>query len=206
MKGRYDTTANASVNTTFDQVLRQHWSCCQVVRGGLVAAGVALLSAPAFPLPGQHTEASTPLFAFQGLPVSQADQVIVPPGYTAQMLYAWGEPISDGPAFKPDASNTAADQMVQAGMSHDGIYFFPLPMGTVFWPSTTNTPMMGCCMSAAWSPGLRRKSQKSQAAHGVSIIEVACAGGKWQVIRPSTYARRITARTPIRACRATTLH
>jgi secreted PhoX family phosphatase len=129
MKGRYDTTANASVNTTFDQVLRQHWSRRQVVRGGLVAAGVALLGAPAFPLPGQRAEASTPLFAFQGLPVSQADQVIVPPGYTAQVLYAWGEPISDGPAFKPDASNTAADHMVQAGYAPRRHLLLPAPHG-----------------------------------------------------------------------------
>jgi hypothetical protein len=36
---------------------------------------------------------------------------VVPPCYTAQVLYAWGDPISDGPAFKLDGSHTAEEQM-----------------------------------------------------------------------------------------------
>ena len=34
-------------------------------------------------------------------------------------------------------------------------------------------------------------------AHGVSVIEVQEHGGEWKVVRPSKYARRITADTPI---------
>ena len=30
------------------------------------------------------------------------------------------------PAFKPDASNSAAEQEAQMGMHHDGMHFFPL--------------------------------------------------------------------------------
>src|SRR5262245_54418590 len=96
MKGQYDTMANTSGNTTFHEVLRQYWSRRQVVRGGLVAAGTALLGGVALPLLNQRAEARTALFSFQGIAVSTADQVVVPPGYTAQVLYAWGEPISDG--------------------------------------------------------------------------------------------------------------
>jgi secreted PhoX family phosphatase len=46
-------------------------------------------------------------------------------------------------------------------------------------------------------PWTAEKVAKSQAAHGVSIIEVASADGRWQVVRPSTLARRITGRTPM---------
>ena len=56
--------------------------------------------------------------------------VVVPEGYTSRLFFAWGDPISDGPSFKPDASNTAADQAVQAGMHHDGMHFFSLPLGS----------------------------------------------------------------------------
>jgi uncharacterized protein len=44
-----------------------------------------------------------------------------------------------------------------------------------------------------WTP---EKVRKSQAAHGVAVIEVALAGGRWQMVRPSQYARRFTANTP----------
>jgi secreted PhoX family phosphatase len=47
---------------------------------------------------------------------------------------------------------------------------------------------------ANWSA---EKVRKSQNAHGASVIEVRQEGGRWQVIRPSRYARRVTAATPM---------
>jgi secreted PhoX family phosphatase len=38
--------------------------------------------------------------------------------------------------------------------------------------------------------------RKAQAAHGISVIEVEQQASGWQVVRPSRYARRITANTP----------
>src|SRR5262245_18511700 len=34
-----------------------------------------------------------PLLGFQGIPVSAADTVVVPSGYTAEVLIAWGDPV-----------------------------------------------------------------------------------------------------------------
>ena len=65
-------------------------------------------------------------FGFTSIPPSSADTVVVPDGYTAEVLIAWGDPVSDGPAFKPDASNSAADQAQQWGMHNDGIVYFPI--------------------------------------------------------------------------------
>jgi secreted PhoX family phosphatase len=45
---------------------------------------------------------------------------------------------------------------------------------------------------ANWSA---EKVRKSQAAHGVAIIEVEDKAGKWGVVNPSRFARRITANT-----------
>jgi secreted PhoX family phosphatase len=45
---------------------------------------------------------------------------------------------------------------------------------------------------ANWSA---EKVRKSQAAHGVAIIEVEDKAGKWEVVNPSRFARRITANT-----------
>jgi secreted PhoX family phosphatase len=129
--------------------------------------------------------------------------VVVPPGYVAEVLYAWGDPIGDGPAFKPDASNTITDQERQAGMHHDGIHYFPVPLG-----STSSSRGLlalnheytddGLLHPGGMEPRTPDKVAKSQAAHGVSIIEIAWTDDRWQVDRSSTLGRRITARTPMR--------
>ena len=48
-------------------------------------------------------------------------------------------------------------------MQHDGLQFFPLPLGSQnstrgLLASIMNTLTMACCMSVVWSPGQRRKS------------------------------------------------
>jgi hypothetical protein len=129
--------------------------------------------------------------------------VVVPVGYTVEVLLAWGDPVSDGPPFRPDASHTAAEQEQQAGMHHDALHFFPLPAGSqnsargllaINHEYTDERLLHGDGSSA----GSAERVAKSQAAHGVSIVEVARSGARWQVVRPSPYARRITARTPMR--------
>src|SRR5262245_56433189 len=123
-----DAVSNPTEHATFESVLDVRYSRRAVLTGGLVAAGIAILGTET--LRPDRARASDALLGFKGVPVSKADAVTVPPGYTAEVLYAWGDPIADGPAFKPDASNTIADQERQAGMHHDAIHFFPLPMGS----------------------------------------------------------------------------
>jgi uncharacterized protein len=41
---------------------------------------------------------------FSGVRVSATDDVSIAKGYRQQLFYAWGDPVSDGPAFRPDAS------------------------------------------------------------------------------------------------------
>src|SRR5262245_39467941 len=120
-----DGVSNPSANPSFDEILAGRLSRRDVLRGGLAAAGVAFLGSMG--VRGARPAAAADLFGFQSVPVSTADKVVVPPGYTAQVLYAWGDPISDGPEFKADATNTADEQARQAGMHHDGMHFFPLP-------------------------------------------------------------------------------
>jgi hypothetical protein len=155
------------------------------------------------PPDGAPDGATGPLLGFAAIAPSDADTVRVPSGYVASVLYAWGDPISDGPAFKQDASQDAEDQAVQAGMHHDGIHFFPLPAGS----SGSERGLLamnheytddGLLHPGGFEPWTAQKVAKSQAAHGVSIIEIERAGGRYRVVRPSRHARRITARTPIR--------
>lgn len=173
-----------------------------------LAAGSSLLSLLSIPdiaiAAASAGRATNPGSGFAAIAANSDDVVRVPPGYHLQLLIAWGDPISAGPAFRADASNSAADQAQQAGMHHDGMHFFPFVENGV--PSSTHGLM---CINheytddgllhkdgmVAWSV---EKTFKSQNAHGVSVIEVRRDRSGWQVVRPSGYARRITARTPIR--------
>src|SRR5687767_9972332 len=76
---------------------------------------------------------SGPRLGFKAVPATSADTLVVPEGYAASVMAAWGEPIGvagNMPAWRPDGSNSAADQEVQMGMHHDGIHFYPLDSGS----------------------------------------------------------------------------
>jgi uncharacterized protein len=172
-----------------------------LLRGGLGVAVTGLL-APMSALTGCATApASAPLLGFTSVPASTADTVLVPAGYSAQVLAPWGEAIGlsgANPAFKPDASNTAAEQEAQMGMHHDGIHFFPQDGSKsgllVMNHEYTDDGLLHTDGMKTWT---REKVRKSQAAHGVSVIEVKDKGGRWEIVRPSPWARRVTANTPM---------
>ena len=133
--------------------------------GGVAVAAAAAVSGCA------TTARSGPLLGFKSVPVSTADSVTVPDGYSAHTIAAWGEPVGlsgDSPAFKADASNSASDQEAQLGMHPDGM--------------------------ATWTAA---KVRKAQAAQGVSVVEVENKGARWEVVNPGPRARRITASTPM---------
>jgi len=148
------------------------------------------------------------LLGFTPIPTADLlDEVVVPEGYRAEVFYRWGDPISDGPAFNMDASNSAADQMQQAGMHHDALQYFPLPKGSesnehgllVMNHEYLDLDVIHTDGSHKHSPETYTadKVAKEQNAHGVSLIEVRQENGEWQIVRPSTYARRLTANTPM---------
>ncbi len=140
-----------------------------------------------------------PLIGFKGIAASAADELRLPDGYAAQVVFAWGDPVGDGPAFKADASNTAAEQGLQAGMHHDGMHYFPLAGSSTHGllcvnHEYTDDGLLHPDGMLSWSA---EKVAKAQAAHGVSVIEIRRDGDSWRVVRPSAHARRITAATPM---------
>ncbi|MDM9381701.1 PhoX family phosphatase [Chlorogloeopsis sp. ULAP01] len=152
----------------------------------------------------------------------EKDLVSVPEGYKVEVLVAWGDPIMPGaPNWRSDASQNAAAQEKQFGMHTDGMHYFPLRErsffgrkrtsnrgllcvnheytheeilhsdGLTFVPATETAPQLGL-------PGSQvtiEKVRKSQAAHGVSVVEIAKTSNSWKVNRNSPYGRRITANT-----------
>jgi uncharacterized protein len=118
-----------------------------------------------------------------------------------KLIAAWGEPVGvpgQMPAWKGDASHSADEQAVQMGMHHDGIHYYPLNHDNnngllVMNHEYTDDGMLHPGGLAPWTAD---KVKKSQAAHGVSVIEVAAKDGQWQMVRPSRFARRFTGNTP----------
>lgn len=187
----------------FDQLLQKQLSRRSVLQfslGAMLASAMPLSSATT--MLRNHAQ----LLGFK--PIATADlldEVVVPEGYRAEVFYRWGDPISAGPAFNMDASNNAADQMQQAGMHHDALQYFPLPKGSnnndhgllVMNHEYLDLDVIHTDGSHDHSPETYNadKVTKEQNAHGVSLIEVKQVDGQWQIIRPSNYARRLTANT-----------
>lgn len=196
MKTRDDCISNPAVTPSFAELvdLRRR----ALLQGVGAGAVVGLLPMPLLAA-ASAGRASHPGMGFAGVAVATDDAVRVPAGYILEVVHAWGDPVSAGPAFRSDAGNTADDQAQQAGMHHDGMHFFPLGGSSEHGllcvnHEYTDDGLLHPGGMADWSA---EKVRKSQAAHGVSVVEVRRQGGHWQVVRPSAYGRRITADTPI---------
>ena len=195
--------SNASSNATIYQISNP--ARRTLLRGGLGAAvGSLLSSAPGIATLGGCAvteEPSRPLLGFESVPVSTADTVTVPDGYSVHVIAQWGEPVGlrgENPAFRWDASNTAAEQEAQFGMHHDGIHYFAQAGSTsgllVMNHEYIDDGLLHPDGTTTWT---RDKVRKAQAAHGVSVVEVENKDGRWRVVRPSPWARRITPSTPM---------
>jgi secreted PhoX family phosphatase len=214
-----DNGSNDSNNETFQDVLEARLSRRGFLGSGLTAAaGLSLAGASAVlravPASAHGRPSRGPLLGFQGIDVSTADTVVVPRGYTAEVLVAWGDPVGAGPEFAPDGSNSADDQARQWGMHNDGLVYFPID-GSRHGLLAQNNEYAdeGLLFPDGVDNWNEEKTNKSLNAHGVSIIEIkrgphshrprwrsrgSQKDSDWHVVRPSRYARRITGQTPMR--------
>jgi len=160
------------------------------------ASGLTALQACANATPANS------LLGFSAIPPSTADTITLPPGYRYDVIAAWGEPvgmIEKMPAFANDASNSADEQALQFGMHHDGMQYFPIDGSRhgllVINHEYTDDGLLHATGMKNWND---ETVKKSQAAHGVSVVEIILKNDRWEIVRPSPYARRITANTPMR--------
>ena len=187
MKGQDDTSSNMSQNPAFSAIFTQALSRRRVLQGGLLAAGMALFGGPTGSVLGRRAEAGTSLFSFEGIPASKADQVVVPSGYTAQVFFAWGDPISDGPMLSSPMRATRP----RSNCSRPACTTMPSTFSRFRMGSDSSTRGLlainheytddGLLHVGGMEPWTAEKVAKSQAAHGISIIEVAFEGGQWTV-------------------------
>ncbi len=205
-----DLCVNPSCNPGFDDVLAGIAARRRFLKGGVGGAALAFLGAAQWRPGAVHAAGAGPSLGFTAVSHLGNDTVVVPPGYRVQVLYAWGDPIGKAglpagqPAWAGDARETAAEQELQAGAHHDGMHYFSLP-GAGRAANTRGLLAInheyvdqGLLFADGMANWDLAKVRKAQAAHGVSVIEVSRGKAGWEVVRPSRYARRITANTPVR--------
>ncbi|MDM0038227.1 PhoX family phosphatase [Variovorax sp. J22G21] len=192
-------SANPSIHEVSDPARRIF------VRGGLAATVAGLLgplAAGCASTGGGNMAAFGRSIGFKSIPMAAIDDVVVPEGYSAQVLYRWGDPVGIAgqmPAFRPDGSNTAAEQALQAGMHHDGMAFFPVDGSSQRGILVMNHEYVddGLLHVDGMKTWTAEKVRKAINAHGVSVIEIQREGNAWKQVLPSKFARRITAATPM---------
>jgi uncharacterized protein len=205
--------------TPFEHLLSQRLTRRRVLAAGatlapLVVAGGGLLGACTTARPASR-------LAFKPIPGSQADAVLLPPGYRHDVLVRWGDSLwssvpdldtarlADGALLEPGAADR---QQRQFGANCDAIHFFPLEargergilcVNNEYTQDELMFPQHSGVTGFLRGAGREYVSKHPQvvdvakAAQGVSVIEIARVGGRWRMVKDSQFNRRITAETPM---------
>ncbi|WP_245932365.1 PhoX family protein [Isoalcanivorax indicus] len=198
---------NTSDNRYFADIIQARYSRRTLLKGSLGVAAVSFLGAGLAACGGSSSSSGSgngplpaPRLGFESVPITRADTITVPAGYTAKAFVPWGTPITGAmPAFMTDGSNTGIDQLQQVGSHHDGMHYFPIDGSSDHGLLVINHEYVDkAVVHANGASSLPRpidEVRKEMAAHGVSVIEIQKnASGDWEVVT-SMLNRRITAFT-----------
>ncbi|MDD9960589.1 MAG: DUF839 domain-containing protein [Gammaproteobacteria bacterium] len=206
--------SNDSGNPTIGSVVRARLQRRQFLKAsvGAVAAGLGPLPLAGCVDDGAHPPRSGPIgdsaLGFEAVPKSIADAFVVPPGYTARVLIAVGDPLFDGvAAYRDDGDNP--DYARRCGDWHDGMEYFGLSANGRPDPSATDRALLA--INHEWvSPAFLHASGPSApprpasevdietAAMGVTVVEMAKdSQGHFRYLEASPFNRRITTLTEI---------
>jgi secreted PhoX family phosphatase len=198
---------NDAGNKPFSAILEANMSRRTMTRGGLSAA-LAMLTGTTLAACGGGGDDSLEVPAlklgFASLPNSMTDACVVPAGYVAHVLGAWGTPLNDKAAeWKNDGTNTSQDLLNSTGMHHDGMHYFPLEGSSSEGLLVVNHEYIdekalhpaGPTLVAGKRPA--EEVRKEVNAHGVAVMHIRKTGNAWAIVQNSRYNRRFTSATPM---------
>ena len=124
------------------------------------------------------------------------------PGYSAQVLVRWGDPLfGDARSFEPGKID-AASQEKQFGYNNDFLAFMPLPRASRNAHQGLLFANHEYCLPHLMWPGFAARGSLERmtaaecshemAAHGASIVEIGKVANDWRIATDSRYNRRIT--------------
>jgi uncharacterized protein len=213
-----DLDNNTSGNPTLGDVLSARLHRRHVLKGGVGAITMASLGTLGLSACGTMASSAgssaNVTLGFKAVSKSLMDRVTVPEGYTATVVYATGDPLD---ASVADYKNDGTDDNFarRAGDHHDGIHYFGLSaagapdhdsldrallvMNHENITGTVKFMHTGGQTNIAATAGPRPEGEvvKEIDAHGVSIVELRRANGKYSYVKSSSFNRRITPATPM---------
>ena len=197
--------SNPLTEPTFGDVINARFKRRDMLKGALGVSAIAgLMSSPVAMLAtSRSAKAATSRYNFDEVAHGVDETHHVAAGYDADILIRWGDPVLSGaPEFDPH-NQTADAQEMQFGYNNDFLGFVPLD----------GNPDHGLlCVNHEYTneelmfPGMGKQGKDfpdmtqelvdiEMAAHGGSVIEIKRENGKWQVVKDSQYARRVTPRS-----------
>jgi len=212
-------TDQTSKVPSFNDLLTQ-----RLTRREMLSAGVALAPLAALPsllTPSDAAAGALSTLNFKPVVGSKADAIVLPPGYTYDIVARWGDSLFDavpsldssklaaGCLFDPKA---AEYQRGQFGQNCDAIHFFPLDRRGTHGVLCVNNEYTDDALMFVGHPGFEGAAKGdgrayvranpqitavAQAAQGVSVIEIVYRDSRWQMVKNSRFNRRITANTQI---------
>lgn len=213
-----EAPSNHSANPHFREIAEARLGRRGMLMGG-IATAIAGFIAPSREAAAQAAApaARGPAIGFKAIPVSSADTVVVPEGYSVQVIIPQGTPLNGQP-WKAPSEMTGAEQGAAIGAHHDGMHFFPIEGRAPDQGSSTDgllvlnheyiEPRFMHASAVGQSIGVGRMPLVNGArpddevlkeinAHGVSIVRIARqANGQWAVVNDPRN-RRITGATPM---------
>jgi secreted PhoX family phosphatase len=201
-------------SSTFSQLLQQRLTRRAVLQSATAAATLASM-------PSLLSAASSASLRFAPIAGSKEDAVVLPPGYTYDIIARWGDSLfSAVPDL--DSSKLASGclfesfaherQRKQFGQNCDAIHFFPLDREGHRGLLCVNHEYTDASLMFVDHPGFGAVTNGrgraytaqhpevvavAQASLGVSVVEIVRAKGGWRRVKDSRFNRRITADTPV---------
>lgn len=191
-----------------DVVARLPASRRGVLRGGFSAAIASLLGGGLLAGCGgsdddDDAQAADYSVRFEKLARSTSDSVVVPSGYSAELLFAAGDPVAAGAVAFAGTFLSSTDTERFAGGNHDGMHFYELPgvdpNNGGLLAINHEYPDFQILRATAYDAASATDEEKRVAlsAVGVSVIEVRrnASTGAWSVVAGSPYNKRYSGNT-----------
>lgn len=188
---------NTSANEYFGDVVRSAVSRRGVLRAGAALGVVGALGVPATAAASPAAAGGRRDLGFTPVPPNTEDRVVTAPGYTADVLIRWGDPVLPGAPEFDFTNQSAAAQAKQFGYNNDFCELAPL--GRDRW-------LMGSNHEYTSEPFLHlgydeenpteEQVEIAWAAHGFSVVVVRRdSGGALRATVDPHYNRRFTVDT-----------
>jgi hypothetical protein len=213
-----DIGSNRSCNQPLLEIARARMSRRTALKGFVTTAMMGALGGTLT----SRVALAASSFGFESLAQTITEDMQVAPGYSAQLLIRWGDPMLPGaPDFDP-INQSAAAQAQQFGYNNDFLGYYPLPRGSdnsehgllavnfeytsheLMFPGWTKLEAgegvaeedrAGAIEAASLAAQTPEQSAIEIMAHGGAVVEVIKENGQWRVVPDSEYARRITGET-----------